>query len=477
MEGVTLTIAAIASTLVFLLSPIYGLIVYLVVLAYYPSYLTVKVGTLDFSVTRIVILAIYANLLLRSNLIRHFKLSLLDRLIIIYFVAQFVAGLLTTDPIRLLENRSGAAFDALLPYFVMRMIIRNKKDYLVLLKVMLVIAAPLAIVGLYQCITGDNPVGFLLRYHAWASGAVYYPPARSGFFRANVTFTHPIMFGLLFATLGPVCAGILGGVKKYRILYWIGLVLMGIGVFSSMSSGPVLAALVAIAFIAFYKFRRHWKLAIVTVTLMCFLVEITSNRHFYEIIDRFTFSSQTAWYRTKLIDVALYEGGMSGNWLLGYGIDNEAAQKASLEWAAKIDGRDHVDMVNQYLLILFRFGLVGLIPYFALIVATIKELIIAFRTSLSSYDKWLMWCLAGSLIGLLVAFFSVSLHGGQSTTFFFIMLGLCGAMPLIISDENSCLRTEANTGIWSPKLQGFGTEDSRPIAISHGDLWNKCTRR
>jgi len=437
MQGITLTIAAIASTLVFLLSPIYGFIVYLVALTYYPMYLTVKVGTLDFSVTRIVILAIYANLLLRSNLIKHFKLSLLDRLIIVYFVAQLFAGLLTTDPIRLLENRSGAAFDALLPYFAMRMIIRNKKDYLVLLKAILVIAAPLAIVGLYQCITGDNPVGFLQRYHAWASGEVYYPRARSGFFRANVTFKHPIMFGLFFATLGPVCAGIMPIVKKYRILYWIGLVLMGIGIFSSMSSGPVLAALVAIAFIAFYKFRRHWKLAIVTVTLMCVLVEIISNRRFYYVPGKFTFSTGTAWYRGRLIDVALYEGGMSGNWLLGYGVNTEAAQKAGLEWAAKLDGRDHVDMVNQYLLILFKFGLAGLIPYFALIVATIRELIIAFRTSLSSYDKWLIWCLSGSLIGLLVAFFSVSLHGGQSTTFFFIMLGLCGAMPLIVANRNS----------------------------------------
>lgn len=439
MQYTTLTISLLASGLIFFLRPSWWLIVYLVGLTYYPSYLTVKVGTLDFSVTRIVILAIYANLLLRSDLIKHFRLSLLDRLVIIYFVGQLLAGLLTTDPIRLLENRSGAAFDALLPYFAVRMIMRNKKDYLILLRAFLVIAAPLAIVGLYQSITGYNPAAFLERYYAWAGEESYslVVAARSGFFRANVTFTHPIMFGLFFATLGPVCVGIMPIAKKYRIFYWMGLFLMGIGIFSSISSGPVLAALVAIAFIASYKFRRHWKLAIVTVILMCSLVEIISNRHFYYAPGRFTFSTSTAWYRGRLIDVALYEGGMSGNWLLGYGVNTEAAQKAGLEWAARIDRRDHLDMVNHYLLILFKFGLLGLIPFLALVAATIKELIIAFRTSLSSHDKWIIWCLAGSFSGLLVAFFSVSLHASQSTTFFYILIGLCGAMPLIVANNNS----------------------------------------
>jgi hypothetical protein len=445
MQGITLTIAAIASVLVFLLTPIYGLIVYLIALAYYPSYITVKVGTLDFSVTRIVIIAIYANLFLRSDLIKHFRLSRLDWLMIIYFVGQYFAGMLTSYPPKILENRSGEAFDALLPYFAVRMIIRNKGDYLALLKSALVIAAPLAIVGLYQCITGDNPAGFFRKYYAWGPGTVYSPFARSGFFRANVTFSHPIMLGLLFATFGPICAGILPIAGKYRILCWLGLLLMGVGVFSSMSSGPVLAALVATAFIAFYRFRRYWKMAVAAIVFMCLSVEIISNRHFYYYPTRFTFDAGTAWYRGRLIDVALFEGGMSGNWLIGYGIGTNAATVASVDWGQKIPGWGPVDLVNHYLLILFNFGLMGLIPFLAIIATTIQKLRQAFRSALLDQDKWLIWCLAASLVGLLFAFFSVSLHAGQSTTFFFILLGLCGAMPLIVANRNSELIKIANS--------------------------------
>ncbi|MHC4890703.1 MAG: hypothetical protein ACYTEO_14700, partial [Planctomycetota bacterium] len=218
MEGVTLIIAAAASTIVFFLSPVYGLIVYIATLAWYPSYLTVTVGTVDFTVHRIVILAIFANLFLRTSLPRRFKFMWLDKLVIIFFIAQILSNAFVDSMIKLLENRAGAAFDAVLPYFAVRMIIKSKEQYLTILKGILITAAPLAIVGFYQCLTGDNIVGFLMKYHGWSNmrSEGYVALARKGFFRANVTFSHSIMFGLFFAMLGPVCAGILGIEKRYR---------------------------------------------------------------------------------------------------------------------------------------------------------------------------------------------------------------------------------------------------------------------
>jgi hypothetical protein len=41
------------------------------------------------------------------------------------------------------------------------------------------------------------------------------------------------------------------------------------------------------------------------------VVEIISNRHFYDVFGDFTVNPVTAWYRSRLIDVALFEGGMS----------------------------------------------------------------------------------------------------------------------------------------------------------------------
>jgi hypothetical protein len=425
MQGVTLFIAAAASILVLFLSPVYGFIVYIAALVWYPSYLSVPIGTVDFTVSRIVILAMYTNLFLRTTRLKQFKFIWLDKIVIIYFCCQIFAGATTTQSLMaLLENRAGQIFDMVLPYFAVRLIIRNKQQYLILLKGILIIAAPMAIIGFYQCLTGKNPLGFLMDYYAWKA-KTYVPLERSGFFRANVTFSVSIMFGLFFAMFGPVCAGILHNTKRYKTLYWFGLGLMGVGIFSSMSSGPMLAAILAILFIMFYRWRKYWKSVVIIIIIMCGSGEFISNRHFYDILGSFTLNPSTAWYRSKLMDVALFEGGMSGHWLTGFGYDVNPG------WSDKIDGRDHTDIVNHYLVILSKFGLVGLVPFFAMVICSIKRLITAYKIGTTGADKRLIWSLAASLFGLYASLFSVSLFG-QPTTTYYILIGFCGIMPIII---------------------------------------------
>lgn len=446
MEAVTLLIAAIASFLVFCLSPVYGVIVYVAALAWYPSYLTVSIGTVDFTLCRIVILAIFAKLFLQTDLPGRFKFIWLDKLVIIYFAAQLLAGATTTQSLMaFLENRGGAVFDMVLPYFAVRMMVTSRKEYLTLLKSILIIAAPLAITGFYQCMTGNNPLGFLKQYHAWRTDMVYRPVSRLGFFRADVVFSHSIMYGLFFAMLGPVCAGIIHNAKEHKTLYWIGLALMSVGVFSSMSAGPWLAVLLAVSFITLYFYRRHWKIVVATAVLMCATVEVISNRHFYEVIDRFTFSGATAWYRSKLIDVALFEGGMSGHWLTGYGYNVDPG------WGPRIDGRAHTDTVNHYLLILHSYGLVGLVPFLAMNAVVLKKLVDAYKACTSDSDRWIVWCLSAGLFGLAGAFMSVSLFG-QPTTIYYMMLGFVGVMPTWIVRNAWNFKQETGKLAWTYQL-------------------------
>jgi hypothetical protein len=424
MESVTLLVGLVASALVFFLSPVYGLIVYLAAFVYYPSYLSTPLGTIDFTVRRIVILAIFAKLFLQTDLPGRFKLTTLDKLVIIYFAAQILAGATTVQSLgAFLENRAGAIFDMVLPYFAVRLIITNKDRYLILLKGILFSVAPLAIFGFYQCLTGRNPLVFIPGQRSSDD-----LPMRLGLYRAALTFSHSIMFGLYFAMLGPVCTGLWHSIRKNRRLYTIAIGLMALGIFSSMSSGPILAALLAIVFIAFYRFRQYWKIVVAVVILMCGSVEIISNRHFYDVLGKFTFDSRTAWYRSKLIDVALFRGGMSGRWLTGYG-------EVDPGWSAKIDSSDKTDIVNDYLLTLSRFGLVGLIPFIAVVVQAFNMVIKSFQASILDSDKWLIWCLAGAIFGLLVSMFSVSLFG-PPTTILYILFGFCGAMPQIIRQTN-----------------------------------------
>ena len=70
---------------------------YIATVTCYPSYLTVKVGILDFSVSRIIILAAYLSLLFYPQSIKKFRFNYLDALVIAYFMAQFIARVMTTD--------------------------------------------------------------------------------------------------------------------------------------------------------------------------------------------------------------------------------------------------------------------------------------------------------------------------------------------------------------------------------------------
>ncbi len=428
VQTATLIIGVAAATMVLCVSPLRGLIVYVAVLAWYPSFLSVPIGTVDLTVTRLVMLAIFLKLFLQDDAIKKFNFETADKVLIVYFVLQIAASAFTAASAgQLIENRAGAAFDMVLPYFAVRLIIQNKHQYTTLLKAVMVISVPLVAFGLWQCFTGHNPFAFLWQYYAWTTEMSFTQLHRSGLFRANVIFPHPIMYGLFFAIFGPVCLGLLRQPSKNRELYYLGSAVMGVGVFTSMSSGPALALLLSLGFILFYKYRRSWRTALGVAIVMCLTVEVVSNRHFYDVLGRFTFNAGTAWYRGRLLEIAFFEGGMNGHWLAGYGL-------ADPGWGPRIDHRPFTDIVNHYVLVLVRYGLTGLIPFIALLIAVSRRLIDAFRMRISQEETWLAWCVLAAFFGLLGAMFSTSLFG-QPIVVFYMIMGFAVIMPNILGKK------------------------------------------
>ncbi len=421
MGSVTISLAAVGCILVVFVRPVYGLAVYAILAMWYPYCVgTVSVGTIDFSVGRIVIIVLFVKIFLSTNLTEKFKVMWLDKLVVILFLAEVVAGFTTTEPMRMIEYRSGDFFDMALPYFAVRLIITSKEQYILLLKAIAWSAGILALFAFFESVTGNN----LLKLGRPLS----VPEIRLNLLRrAQTTFRHPIYFGVFCGMTGAVCMGLVKSVKKNAFLYKALVGLMFLGAFASMSSGGLLAMVGALLFIGFFRYRYYWKQTIVGVVIMCGLVEVISNRHFYDVIGRFTFNSATAWYRARLFEVAFFEGGMSGHWLTGYGM-------ADPRWCDKIDMRDHTDMVNHYLMKLCRYGVVGFIPFCVVIATAIKELFKAFWAINDDADRWLIWCLAGGLMAVLLAFNSVSLFG-QPMILLFMMFGFCVTVPAAVSKQ------------------------------------------
>jgi hypothetical protein len=422
MESVTLLIAVIAGVLMFFLRPVFSLIIFITTLIWYPYYLTVKIGPANFSVSRILVTLIFIKIFLSTDILNKFKFELIDKFAIVFAAICLMAGLITTESGTMLVYWGGSIFDTILPYFAVRLILRTKEDYLRLLKWTMLVSIPFSLIAVYQSITGDNPFGFLEAYNAFKPNpAGYMPISRSGFYRANLTFGVSIMLGIYFAIVLGCCAGLSKCIKENKSILYAGLLILGLGIAASMSSGPLTALIVLMAVLPLYKYRQYWKLFVGLLMAGILLLQIVSNTSWYAALSRLTFSEETAYYRILLIRKA-FGGGMAGHWLAGYGLVDPG-------WGEDLFGRSHTDACNHYIEILIVYGLLGLIPFIGLLVGAFMKLREAFVLAKADIERWIVWSIMSTLIALLITFMSVSLFA-QTRTVFFILLAFCANMPM-----------------------------------------------
>jgi len=101
MGNITLLIAVIGCLLVFFSRPVHGLAAYIILSIWYPYCIgTVSIGTIDFSVGRIVIIVLFMKIFFATNLAENFRVIWLDKCVVILFVAEVVAGLVTIEPMQ-----------------------------------------------------------------------------------------------------------------------------------------------------------------------------------------------------------------------------------------------------------------------------------------------------------------------------------------------------------------------------------------
>lgn len=409
----TIAIAAICSIIVILVRPFYGLLIFYGALVWYPSTNIVDLAGLNFSVSRIVGLVLLIKVFFDPVLRAQYSRKVIDIVIIIFFTTQIGAGATTslnfTD---LLINRFGTLCDTFIPFILVRFILIDRKTLLTFIKYIVLITAPLGIMAGLESV-------LRLDFLSFGRGPLSMDP-RWGMARARAAFSHPIYFGVSMALIFGLSLSILKYTSK--TIYKLSAICIFAGVFFSLSSGAWLPAVAIIFFVKLFKYRIQWKAILLVIGLLCLGVEFFSNRHFYQVIDRVAMNAKTAWYRNRLIEVAFFEGGMSGHWLFGYGHGVDPM------WGKRIDNRGHTDMVNHYLLILSQFGLAGLIPYMCICGLSIKHVYEKiFKVTLA--HSWLMWCIGASVLGLLLAIFSVSLFG-QGITIMFVLFGLATNVDL-----------------------------------------------
>jgi hypothetical protein len=417
MEVLTLSVAFAGVVVVLASRPVYGLAAYLAVLLLYPDYLRVSLGTIDISACRIIVTVLLLRCVPDAGLMARFHWKLLDTLVLLSMIVYAVTLSFTTPFDVWLENRAGFVMDTFFAYLAVRLVIVDRESFVIIAKAVALMTVFLAVHAVVETFTGMSLYKGLGRFCLWAPTKGMEYQVRYDLNRAMGPSGESIMFGLTFA----VCVPIIWMLRQERPPWgrWVyPLTLAGIvGVAATVSSGPYLALIIVVVCLGLKRAPLLVKPLLIMSILGCIAIEMVSNRHFYYVLGDFTMDGDSAWYRGRLIDVAIAK--LPEYWTYGYGFGDPG-------WGPLIDGRNRSDGVNDYVVQAVLYGVFGLGAYLSVLSLAIAASVRRYRLDSSAWTGALAWALASALVGMIVAFWSVSLFG-QTVTVLYVLLGLLGS--------------------------------------------------
>ncbi len=428
MIFITLCVAMGASIAVWVIRPITGLLVYLAVTCLYPQYLAVSIGTIDLSTGRIIVLVLLLRIFTRRLDPVLMRVRWTDVLVLVTFGCSVLAFLTNEDAAKVAEREGGLFFDTVLAYASARLTLRTREDAYSLMRGLVFIGIPLAVIGVNQSLTGFNPYGWMREYSPFGLKEQEMR-VRFGLYRADGSFGNKIPFGLFFAMLVALNAALYFARRQHlvRFMFLQGILIAGL--ISSMSSAPLFALVSLTAFIVSFPVRRAWPYLAFLVVGVCSVIELASDRHFYHVLTRLALNSNTAYYRIQLMEEA-FGGGMTGHWLTGYGYVGLAADfgRNGFNWV-------HADLVNVYIYRLATTGIVGVVPFVLLNIHYYWCLYRGGRAAVSLEDRWAVWCISAGVIGWNIALMTVGALA-QTNSLMYVVIALASGSAMIFGADS-----------------------------------------
>lgn len=376
----------------------------------WPEFLRIPMGLFQVSVPRFIALALLIKFISKG---RHRKINYgkADTLVILIWLWTIIATVLADAEFLQVSQMIGRGFDTVLMYFISRMAVTSSSDIKKLFWGLGFIAIAMCIAGIYEAITWSSP------YHKYSNGALRidgYSEIRYGLLRAQGSTRVSIFFGMAMMLV----TGLLWSVRGYvgrPFIFKIILAASIIATLTSLSSGPWIALFTLFGMNLFYLRTSLIKPSLYFLLFLSAMLEIASNRHFYNLIDYIAIESQTAWYRTRLMEIAVSQ--WHDYWLIGVG------SNWPHYWAGLLDGRVDIDIVNNFIIIALYGGLPALFMFIAAHVIAIKHSIKSFKSESDVLRRKLIFGLAATLLALDLSSMSVGLFG-PALLLSFILLGI-----------------------------------------------------
>jgi len=300
-------------------------------------------------------------------------------------------------------------------YMAGRLLIRCAADYRRFFRFFIIAILVMFPFAVFELLTFRVPISEILgQYIAVIPKSM---DIRYGLSRVQVTFPHAIHFGL-FCSLALANTYYLYKGSTFRMLSRIGLVLSM--VFMSLSSAPLLAALLQILIIAWGKLTgARWRLLIILMVSTYITIEILSNRGpIVLLIETITINPRTGWWRLHIWNYG--SQSVLNHPLFGIGLNDWARPY----WLA-------VTVDNYWLLIAMRHGLPSII-LLAMALGLHIYRIVRIKT-LHSSNKLLRTGYVVSLIGILFTLATVHIWDAMNA---FIMFYIGAGVFLYSGSSN-----------------------------------------
>jgi len=294
-----------------------GLAKLLIISLFLPNSLSLLVGSFRINGYRIILLA--ACLFSLSQLLnsRPRPSRTADRSVLAFGVWGVVALIANHEFSQALESGGIFFAETVGAYFIGRNCIASKDDIEKLAKFLIGAIIWLLVVTLPEMLTGVNVVWSLAR--VWGGASLSHIGERFGLTRAFGPFDHPIINGV-------ICASLFGLAIK---VYWrnkpIRVVAVILAAFTSISSGAVASIMVQSLIATWLSWTKGWRKQWVPLGLVLLIVyvilDLLSNRSGLKVIISYlTFSPGTAQWR-----LLIWEYGLDNVWanpLFGLGFND-----------------------------------------------------------------------------------------------------------------------------------------------------------
>ena len=300
---------------------------------------------IDFPYLRILIIMGLLRSLL-GNIQSSMTFNTVDRLMVYWMIIRTIAYTILWSSINAFIYRLGEGVDILGAYFLVRLVVKDLKDYDLIIKTLIIVSIPFATFMIIEQVTDGR------NYFSVFGGVAEYNLIREGKLRAQGSFNHPILAGTFGALILPLTWIMWHRNKK--LLAVAGLICSFIITFASSSSGPVVTLGVGIFGIIFWRFKKYTKTMRNLLFFSLIFLHLVMNKPVWHLISRIDLvGGSTGYHRYFLIDSAVRN---FFNWFI-------FGTRYTGKWGRGLD-----DVTNQYIQEGVRGGILPLILFIIIII-------------------------------------------------------------------------------------------------------------